>query len=331
MEICFLYDYDNKESWEKFSSFGDHEEKSLSCGSSLRDAVRKLGNTATTFSLYSFNEQGTGMHRLIDSIRDGYSPDAIFLMHAGGLKHGLTDIWDRSNFNVRNKRIPMISEGGDEWQCFNYNFPHNSKSDLVLTCDNECSFAYNERGVNSEWFPVWADERVFFDDERNREIDISTTAVPTPVRNERGFLRINDALAEKFSGFVNPMRDRVSQGYIPIMENGDLFRSSKIVFQFSSSGEMTRRLVEGAACGAAVVADVLPKIRRVDSILPENDSIVYYSSIGDCIEKISYLLENDKVRNDMASSAKERILKKHTGLARAKDLCNHIENYFGGF
>ena len=331
MEICFLYDYNSEETTEKFSSYGDFEEKSLSCGSSLRDCVRELGNTATTFSLYSINKKGTGMHRLIDSIKSGYSPDAIFLMHAGGLRHGLTDLWDRRNFKSRNKRIPIISEGGDEWQCFNYNFPHNSKSDLVLTCDNECSFVYNKNGVNSEWFPVWADERAFFNDGRIRNIDISTTAVPTKVRNERGFLTINDALAEKFSGFVNPMRERSGEGYIPIIENGDLFRSSKIVFQFSSSQEMTRRLVEGAACGAAVVADSLPKVRRVDSILPENDSIIYYHGIEDCIDKISHLLENDELRNSIASSAHARILKNHTGLARAKDLCNHIENYFGGF
>ena len=42
-----------------------------------------------------------------------------------------------------------------------------------------------------------------------------------------------------------------------MMENGDLFRRSKIVFQCSSSGEMTRRIVEGAACGAVVVTDAL--------------------------------------------------------------------------
>ena len=329
MEICLIYTYSVEPASPAASLDGDAEESGYSCGSSMRDSIRKLGHGVSTFSLYHQDESGTGMHRLINAIKNGYSPTAVFLMHAGSLKHGLIDLWDRSNFG---DEIIMIAEGGDEWRCFNYNFPHNSKSDLVLTCDNEAAFAYMSRGVQAEWFPVWADERVFFNDGRKRTIDISTTAVPTPIRNERGFLQINDALQNHFGErFQNPMRERQGMGYIPMMDNGDLFRKSKIVFQFSSSGEMTRRLVEGAACGAVVVTDRLPVIRKINSLFVPNKNIIYYDNIEGCIHSMEALLSDDKHRNEIASSMEKKILKNHTGLARAKDLLAHIENYFGRY
>jgi hypothetical protein len=324
MEICLLYTYEPNGGF----GGGDGDELGYGCGSSFRDSIRALGHTATTFSIYHKTDDGTGMHRLINSISAGYRPAVVFLMHAGSLQMGLTDLWDRSNF----LNIPMIAEGGDEWQCFKYNFPHNRKSDLVLTCDNEASFAYRQHGVSAEWFPVWADERVFFNDNRERTLGISSTAVPTAVRNERGFLHINDKLAQHFGeNFQNPMRHRQGLGYIPMMENGDLFRRSKVVFQFSSSGEMTRRIVEGAACGAVVVTDRLSTVRNIQSLFIEDKNIVFYESAEECIDKIENLLNNDTRRQEIASAMEKRILRKHTGLARAKNFVEHVENYFGRY
>ena len=334
MEICLLYDY----SIDGFSiktkyPYGDLEEINYSCGSSRRDSLRKHGHDISTFCLYHIDEDGTGMHRLLKSIKEGYKPEAVFLMHAGSLKHNLVDLWEPSNFHWANGRaIALIAEGGDEWRSFDYNFPHNSKSHLVLTCDNEAAFAYMQRGVQAEWFPVWADERVFFNDNRERTVDISTTAVPTEIRNARGFLHLNDAIQNHFGErFQNPMRHRQGMSYIPMMENGDLFRRSKIVFQCSSSGEMTRRIVEGAACGAVVVTDELAVVRKINSLFVPNQSIVYYKNAEECIIKMELLLENDERRKEIAADGEARILKYHTGEARALDLLNHIENYFGRY
>ena len=325
MNITLLYQYQLAFSSKTKDAFSDDEESNFSCGSSLRDSLRNLGHNVNTFSLYHGNEK-TGMHRCIDAIKSGMETDCVFLMHAGSLKKNLTELWDRKNF----KSIPMIAEGGDEHQCLEWNFPHNSKADLVLTCDRESSGIYRQQGVNAEWFPVWADERVFFDDGRKRTIDISTTAVPTPTRNKRGFLSVNDTLSDHFGDkFKNPMRNRVGQGYIPMMENGDLFRESKIVFQFSSCAEMTRRIVEGAACGAMVITDRLHPVKSINSLFIEDKDIVFYSSTEECLEKMKFYLNNEKERQTIASNIYEKIMQKHTGLARAKDFVNHCNNYFG--
>ena len=116
-----------------------------------------------------------------------------------------------------------------------------------------------------------------------------------------------------------------------MMDNGDLFRKSKIVFQFSSSGEMTRRIVEGAACGAVVVTDRLATVRKINSLFIPNKDIIYYDNIEDCIHSMETLLNDDKHREEIASNMEKKILKNHTGLARAKNLLTHIENYFGRY
>ncbi len=324
MKIALLNSYSLSDAFETQTEFGDNEETSLGCGSSLRDSFRKLGHDITTFSLYEGKE--SGMERLVRAINNGYSPDCVFLLHAGSLRNNLDGLWDRKNF----KNIPMISEGGDEWQCFRYNFPHNSKSDLVLTCDNQCVDWYHQQGVTAAWFPVWADERVFYNDDTEKTLGISTTAVPTPVRNQRGFLVVNDALQNKFgSNFQNPMRHRQGMEYIPMMENGNLFRKSKIVFQFSSSGEMTRRIVEGAACGAMILTDSVHPIRNIQTLFTEDEDIIFYSTAEACLEKAEYYLNNDAARIKVATSMNKKIMENHTGLARAKDFIGHINETFG--
>lgn len=325
MKITLIYSYSLELSSETEHDFGDKEETSFGCGSSLRDSLRSLGHEVTTFSLYE-GEEDTGMHRCIQSIKDGYSPDCVFLLHAGSVREGLGSLWDRSNF----KDIPMISEGGDEWQCFRYNFPHNSKSDLVLTCDNQCVDWYQQNGVRAEWFPVWADERVFYSSDAERTLGVSTTAVPTGTRNKRGFLTFNDALKKSLGdNFSNPMRDRQGMSYIPMMENGDLFRASKIVFQFSSSGELTRRIVEGSACGAMILADALDPVRNVHSLFTEGEDIIFYRNLEECIEMSDFYLRNDSERMRIANNMQEKVKNFHTGLARAQDFVNHVQRIFG--
>jgi len=325
MKIAILNTYLLEGSIKTESEFGDPDETTIGCGSSLRDSLRALGHEVDTFALYD-GEDSTGMHRCINAIKNGYKPDCVFLMHAGTLRQNLTELWDRSNFGG----IPIIAEGGDEWQCFGWNFAHNRNSDFVLTLDNQCVEWYDRKGVKATWFPVWADERVFFYDGTEKTLGVSTTAVPTDARNARGFLALNDHIAHKFGDdFQNPMRERQGMSYIPMMENGNLFRKSKIVFQFSSAGEFTRRIVEAAACNALVITDAVHPIRNLDSLFVENEDIVYYSSLDECLEKIEFYLNNDQERIRVANNMHEKIMKNHTGLARAKDFIRHINAFLG--
>ena len=103
----------------------------------------------------------------------------------------------------------------------------------------------------------------------------------------------------------------------------------KIVFQFSSAGEFTRRIVEAAACNALVITDAVHPIRNLDSLFVENEDIVYYSSLDECLEKIEFYLNNDQERIRVANNMHEKIMKNHTGLARAKDFIRHINAFLG--
>ena len=89
--------------------------------------------------------------------------------------------------------------------------------------------------------------------------------------------------------------------------------------------------MEFAACGAVVVTDALSVVRKINSLFVPNQSIIYYQAVDECIEKMTLLLENDKRRKEIATAGEARILKHHTGLARARDLLTHIENYFGRY
>ena len=66
------------------------------------------------------------------------------------------------------------------------------------------------------------------------------------------------------------------------------------------------------ACGKLVITDRLPKETNIDSLLVENEDIVYYDSIEELAQKISYYQENKEERNKIASNGRQKVLKNHT-------------------
>ena len=66
-----------------------------------------------------------------------------------------------------------------------------------------------------------------------------------------------------------------------------------------------------------IVTDRLPIVRKIQSLFIEDKNIVFYENLSECISKIEHLLSNEEHRQGIADAMEKRILKNHTGLARA--------------
>ena len=287
------------------------EENDLNVATSIREALKALGWEVSCYNIKA------GGFELCSKENETLDFDFVMLFHAGSINAPDLRYWHKAFY----PNTIMLAEGGDEWQCFPYNFPHNRLADCVLSPDCDAVNAYRQNGVNAEWMTHWADERVYHNTSAiplsERHFDIVTTAVHTPIRDKRGYRSLLDAMAKNGINVHNPTIDR--GGYITQEENGDLYRNSKFVFQFSSQGEITRRIFEAAACGCIVFTDSLKDSKNLSGLFPPN-SIVAYTSIPHIIETYFALTADLNKAQDLANLCSDVANNNHLAIHRAQQI-----------
>lgn len=74
------------------------------------------------------------------------------------------------------------------------------------------------------------------------------------------------------------------------------------------------RTFEVCGVGSCLLTDRKEQIKH---LFQEDEEVMFYSSKEECLEKAKFLLENEKVRDEMGRRAKERVAKEHTFRHRA--------------
>jgi spore maturation protein CgeB len=81
------------------------------------------------------------------------------------------------------------------------------------------------------------------------------------------------------------------------------------------------RLFEAAACGTPIVSDFW---RGLDEVLPHSEALIVARQPEDVVKALTEIGED--ARRSLAEAAKARVLKDHTGLARARQLAAALED-----
>lgn len=270
---------------------------------------KRLGCNTAIYSLFDVydNYVDSGISLLIEHNNSGaFRPDIIIYMDWGRFDSPLLD----------KKHIPnafWVMESGDDPQNFERNSTKAHKFDLVLTPAYDSYLKYNSRGCNTLWWTHFAD---------------STIHVPyngfTPfddlpkVRSTRGpgGSHLMDHLSSIMpDNFIN--RNGLS-GY----EYGDFLNSGFIVFQHSRWQEITRRIFEGMACKKLVITDRLPDHTNIKELFTEDEDIVYYNSVSECVSKINYYLsEEGKAKAlKIAENGFNKVISAHTQTQRVESI-----------
>jgi spore maturation protein CgeB len=113
------------------------------------------------------------------------------------------------------------------------------------------------------------------------------------------------------------------------MEYGDFLNSGVLVFQQSRWHEITRRVFEGMACGKLIITDRLPIQSNIDNLFVENEDIVYYDSLGDCISKINYYLSSEakEDRERISLNGYNKVINMHTQVKRVDSILMSYKQY----
>lgn len=231
------------------------------------------------------------LKRLYD--KEMFVPDIIFYM---SFCYNTDEYWNKETF----PKSKLVVDCGDEPQTKHFNQKRILTSDLILTPDYECYLDYKSRGLNVVYTAHWTDPVIYYpSDSKDERLDVVTS-----MYGDRG--DVVPFLQEKLGdSFI------LKNGLVDI-QNGDLYREAKIVFQKSRNDEVTRRIFEGMSCKKLVIADRISKHKKLEDIFVENEEIVLYDSKEEALEKILYYLENKEERERIAENAYNKVMKHYT-------------------
>jgi hypothetical protein len=211
--------------------------------------------------------------------------------------------WGRFDSPYLNKDLVpkafWIQESGDDPQNFERNSPKANRFHLTITPDHDSYLKYKEMGINAKWVTHFADEDVQYP----MNLDPQYVAVTTRGRGGSQFL---DTLTELSQGSIGNKNGLDAEAHTKFLNSG------LMVIQNSRWGEITRRIFEAMACGKLVITDRLNDSKKLHELFKENEEIVFYNDMKECIEKINYYYDNPVEREEIAIRGLEKVLDNYT-------------------
>jgi spore maturation protein CgeB len=265
------------------------------------------------FDVYD-NYVDTNIQKLIDDKKSNeFNPDIVMYMDWGRFDSPLLD----------KKNVPgafWVMESGDDPQNYDRNSVKADKFHLILTPAHDSYLKYKDKGHATLWWPHFADTNIHIPYNGYTPFD----ELPS-VRSTRGpggsnlMDYLSQIMPDKF----------INRNGLSGMEYGDFLNSGVIVFQQSRWHEITRRIFEGMACGKLIITDRLPIQSNIDNLFVENEDIVYYDNLGDCISKINYYLSSEakEDRERISLNGYNKVIDRHTQVKRVDSILMSYKQY----
>lgn len=225
--------------------------------------------------------------------------------------------WGRFDSPYLNKELVpafWIQESGDDPQNFERNYPKSSRFNLTITPDHDSYLEYKNRGINTQWITHFADTNIQFPMNINPEYIAVTT-------RGKGGSQFLDYITDWSEGSIG------NQNGLEGKKHTEFLNKGLMVIQNSRWGEITRRIFEGMACNKLIITDRLSDTKKLHEIFIDNQDIIYYDNITDCINKINYYSENIKEREIIAKNGYNKVLNNYTQTQVVNKLIKQWRNY----
>jgi hypothetical protein len=234
--------------------------------------------------------------------------------------------WGRFDSPLLDKKhIPTafwVMESGDDPQNFERNSTKSHKFDLILTPAYDSYTKYINKGDNALWWTHFADNTI-----HNPYNGFTPFDDLPKVRSTRGpggshlMDHLSTIMPDKF----------INKNGFSGQEYGDFLNSGFIVFQHSRWQEITRRVFEGMACKKLVITDKLPEHTRISELFTEDEDIVYYTNVSDCVSKINYYLseEGKEKALKIAENGFNKVINNHTQIQRVESIIKKYSTWKG--
>lgn len=248
----------------------------------------------------AWNEDG--LKQLLYDAKSGkFIPDIIMHFDFGLFK---SQLLTKNEF----PSAKWVYESGDDPQCFNFNYSKvvNGNFDVILSPDIRAVKEYKHRGYNAVWCPHFADDKFLGND-----ITPTVNSITSRHFSEPFFKELKQKLGDNFKA-----RDE----FIKEQFHLEFLKQGKIVVQNSKYKEITRRIFEGMLCNRLVLTDRLNPETGINMLFKENEDIVYFDSLDECVSKINYYSSNNEERIRIANNGYKKVIANHTTTQRVNKL-----------
>jgi glycosyltransferase involved in cell wall biosynthesis len=211
--------------------------------------------------------------------------------------------WGRFDSPYLNKQLVpnafWIQESGDDPQNWERNSPKANRFHYTITPDYDSYFKYKQMGINVEWITHFADTEIQYP----MNLEPEYVAVTTRGFGNSQFLDYLTNWAQGAIGNKNGMEG---------IEHTKFLNKGLMIIQNSRWGEITRRIFEGMACGKMILTDRLNDNKKLHELFKENEEIVFYDNMADCIEKMNYYNDNEEEREKIAYNGYQKVINNFT-------------------
>lgn len=292
--------------------YANHEKfnEPWSTPQSIKNELFKRGHSVTVYNLYEndgafrvdkqprrYTQQG-----IVNLLNDNHHIhfDAIILFDYGVF---YSPLLTKENF----PNSLLIFEFGDCPQALHNHLPKlSNRPDIILCPDHPSTQFLHLKGFKTYFWTHFADVKIFKPLDITPQYDLVSTCGPRGKVTE--FLSHN--LGNRF------FNNRYYYGD----EHNAVLNSGLIVLQKSQYGEITRRIMEGAACKRLVLTDRLASETKLSEMFIDGQDMVYYDNPQDAYEKISFYKAHPEERERIAQSGYEKVVKFHSEVARVDEL-----------
>jgi ubiquinone/menaquinone biosynthesis C-methylase UbiE len=187
---------------------------------------------------------------------------------------------------------------------------YKSKADFVFVGDKTTFLTYFSHRPNTFYMPYAVNTDTY---KPIMEVDeVYDVGFVGNIRNEERKRRL-DLIRDHFHCFV---------GQKLFMNRANrMLNCCKIIFNTSDAKEINMRVFEALATGKLLVTD---RVEYLDELFEDGIHLVTYSNERELIEKISYYLENDEKREEIARNGLDIVREYHTYRRRAEFIIEKI-------
>lgn len=278
---------------------------------SFTKELMRQGHTTKIYSTFDCNDNysQTGLHHLLYEAKVGiFKPDVILTFDFGLF----------TSPELTKESFPeaiWILEAGDDPQNFHLNSKKliTGRFDVLLTPDIRCVKLYQQNfNQKAIWCPHFADESLY-----NIHQDPIYDAVTTRSVEEPFFTELRNRLGDRFQ----PRKE-----FLEGEDHSRHLMKGKVIVQNSKYKEITRRIFEGMLAQRLVITDRIAHETNISQIFKENEDIVYFDDINDCVDKINFYTnsKNEHLRLKIATSGFNKVKEKHTVKSRVSKLLYYI-------
>lgn len=203
-------------------------------------------------------------------------------------------------------------------------FKQSQMADLILVDHDDLNRFFNPQHASVIQFPYCVNDKVFYRDDRIRNIDIAyhcSSSAHAGINERKRIRNLLDELATKHNWVYR-------SGVLPLEQYAESFRTAKIVVnQSRTPNNRPHRIFDAMACGAMVMTSPLP-FKKSDKIV-DFDTHVEFGNDKALESHLEFFLNNKEQLDLMANDGYSSVIQNHTWSIRAKQLREIINKEFG--